>query len=509
MKEESKAENPPRVFVSYSHDTSDHKKWVGEFASKLMGKGIDVILDQWDLGLGDDVPKFMEKAVSESDRVLMICTETYVRKADDGKGGVGYEAMVVTGELVKDLGTAKFIPIVRQKGTQPILPKCVSTRFYVNFSEEQNFDEEFEKLLRELHKVPKLKKPAIGPNPFAEQAATGPEMEGSGPTRKLNAVAAPALGDPAATYATALEFARRNDLIGWRRLIKQIRQPLPVQLLAWRQTYAHRHSMKHAELPPMVLEAATVCAPLMSVALAGVESSQAKFTSQVAVLDDLLSPKDWIGSGLTVVLDVTDAIVFIYQALHGAVCMESDQLPLALQLARSRVQRQHQGESVVVYQDSHLIGWPASLSGHCSVAWEFLADLPKKWPWLLEIFGSVEDYQVALCAYYLALNIQELADVLAGGREEILGHKQLELDVPLMNHGLPQDIRQKAYRLLLRSPEEVRAIWRKAGVNDAKIVTYWPSWIKHCAEWLSGIYRIGYHGRIAHEKLFEDLRPES
>ena len=48
----------------------------------------------------------------------MVCTETYVKKADEGKGGVGYEAMIVTGELVKNLGTSKFIPIVKQKSVR-------------------------------------------------------------------------------------------------------------------------------------------------------------------------------------------------------------------------------------------------------------------------------------------------------------------------------------------------------------------------------------------------------
>jgi len=50
-------------------------------------------------------PNTWNESVAWADRVLMICTEAYVRKADEGKGGVGYEAMIVTGELVKDLGT--------------------------------------------------------------------------------------------------------------------------------------------------------------------------------------------------------------------------------------------------------------------------------------------------------------------------------------------------------------------------------------------------------------------
>lgn len=503
MSDAAKSEAGPTVFISYSHDSPEHKKWVGEFASKLVEKGIDVILDQWDLGFGDDVPKFMEQSVANSARVLMICTETYVHKADDGKGGVGYEAMVVTGELVTNLGTAKFIPIIRQTGGESKLPKCVGTRFYVNFSEGQNLDEEFERLLRELHKAPKLKKPALGPNPFAGEATAGTNE----PKDASVSVPPTVLTEPAAIYATALDLARRNDLVVWRRLLKQVRQPLPARLLEWRQTYNNRRSMSHADLPGMVLEAATICAPLMSMALAGVESGQPKFTNQIALIDEFLSPKDWIGAGLVVVGEVPDAIVFTYQALHGAVCLETDQLPLALQLARSRVQRRYASESVVLYRDSDLIGWPDSLSAHCLPAWKFIVDLPNKWQWLLEIFGSIEDYQAALCGYYLSLNIQELTDIVASAREEILGQERFHLTVPLMNLSLPEEIRLKAYRLLLQSPESVKAIWRNAGVSDKKMATHWPTWMRLCDRWLNEVQPFRFRGKLTHETLFEDLPP--
>ena len=68
-------EKVPNIFISYSHDSPEHKKWTAKFASELVDNGVDVILDQWDLVFGDDIPKFMEKSVSEADRVLMICTE--------------------------------------------------------------------------------------------------------------------------------------------------------------------------------------------------------------------------------------------------------------------------------------------------------------------------------------------------------------------------------------------------------------------------------------------------
>ena len=73
----------PKVFVSYSHDSLDHKKWVNELATKMRNNGIDAILDQWDLMPGGDLPHFMETNLENSDYILMICSEVYVKKANE------------------------------------------------------------------------------------------------------------------------------------------------------------------------------------------------------------------------------------------------------------------------------------------------------------------------------------------------------------------------------------------------------------------------------------------
>lgn len=134
-------EQSPYVFISYSHDSPEHKRWVSGLVDSLGENGVTVVFDQYDLRLGEDVPKFMERSVASADRVLMICTENYVAKVDDGEGGAGYEAMIVTGELIADLGTANFIPVIRQHGSEPCLPKCLSTRRYIDFSDNELFDE--------------------------------------------------------------------------------------------------------------------------------------------------------------------------------------------------------------------------------------------------------------------------------------------------------------------------------------------------------------------------------
>jgi hypothetical protein len=194
---------PPTVFISYAHDSAEHKRWVAELASTLVENGIDVTLGQWDLRLGDDVAKFMERSIARVDRVLMVCTDRYVEKLNASTGGAGYEGMIVTGEMLKDLGTARFIPVVRQEG-DVILPRSLKTRMYVNAGRSASFREGFEQLLRELHNSPVPSRPVLGKNPF---------VEGHHPQSARVEKAQPRRRTPASESRTPRSFAR---LFVWR-----------------------------------------------------------------------------------------------------------------------------------------------------------------------------------------------------------------------------------------------------------------------------------------------------
>jgi hypothetical protein len=161
---------PPLVFVSYSHDCPAHRRWVADLASQLVTNGVDVILDQWNLAPGTDIPRFMEDGVRRADRVLAVCTEAYVRKANERHGGVGYESMIVTAELIRDLGSTRFIPLIRQRSGRAELPAALATRLYIDFSDEAVYKASFDKLLRELHGVPAIMKPPLGKNPYGQEA---------------------------------------------------------------------------------------------------------------------------------------------------------------------------------------------------------------------------------------------------------------------------------------------------------------------------------------------------
>ena len=172
----------PRVFISYSHDSDEHKRWVQQLASDLRAGSVDATLDQWDLAPGQDVAAFMNEGITESDRVLLICTAEYVAKLSAGSGGVGYERLVVTAEVVQNIETKKFIPIVRANPAEVKVPSFLGPRLYIDFSNQEEYDIKLDELLRELHGVPGAGKPPIGPMPFSGTAPPPPASSGTGPS---------------------------------------------------------------------------------------------------------------------------------------------------------------------------------------------------------------------------------------------------------------------------------------------------------------------------------------
>lgn len=109
----------------------------------------------------------MEKNLAIADKVIMICTDKYVEKANGGTGGVGYEKMIITSNLLCNMDENKIIPIIIQNSTKH-LPTFLQTKIYLDFSIKENYEYYFDELIRTIHQSPIFKKPKIGKNPFLE-----------------------------------------------------------------------------------------------------------------------------------------------------------------------------------------------------------------------------------------------------------------------------------------------------------------------------------------------------
>jgi hypothetical protein len=150
-----------KAFISYSWDNDDHKNWVRELAARLRSDGIDVVLDQWDLVPGDQLPEFMERAVRESDYILIVCTHKYKERSNNRQGGVGYEGDIMTAEVMSTRNHRKFIPILRQQSWDDSAPNWLSGKYYVDFSSSPYSQKYYDDLLTTLLGT-KEKAPPIG-----------------------------------------------------------------------------------------------------------------------------------------------------------------------------------------------------------------------------------------------------------------------------------------------------------------------------------------------------------
>jgi len=187
----------PKCFMSYSHDNEEHEEWVLSLATRLRENGVDVILDQWDLRLGGDIPAFMDR-LTESDRVICVCSEAYASKANEGKNGVGYEKMILTSELIKNINSEKIIPIVRCNKLKAI-PTFLITKRYVDFCAD--FESAYLELISGIHDETTKARPTVGKNPFEASES---------PIAICNAISSSQYSNPNSTGTVEFDYENNN-----------------------------------------------------------------------------------------------------------------------------------------------------------------------------------------------------------------------------------------------------------------------------------------------------------
>ncbi len=108
-----------RVFISYSHDSIEHRQNVSDFAQQLRRAGIDAMVDHFvESEPPLSWPLWMNKQIDESEFVLVVVTEIYTRRfmhrETPGRGlGVRWEGAIITSELYHTSSDrVKFIPVV-------------------------------------------------------------------------------------------------------------------------------------------------------------------------------------------------------------------------------------------------------------------------------------------------------------------------------------------------------------------------------------------------------------
>jgi formylglycine-generating enzyme required for sulfatase activity len=155
---------PPKVFISYSHDSRPHLDRVLALADRLRAEGIDCNLDQYEPAPAEGWPRWMDKQFKDADFILVVCTETYCRRfegrEEQGKGlGVKWEGAIITDELYRNETVNKrFIPVLFSDDDAVHVPQKLQHYMRHLLANDNGYEE----LYRRLTGQPRVIKPPLG-----------------------------------------------------------------------------------------------------------------------------------------------------------------------------------------------------------------------------------------------------------------------------------------------------------------------------------------------------------
>src|SRR6185295_5665793 len=142
------------VFLSYSHDSEEHREWVLSLSERLRDDGIETRLDQYVNGTPEGAwPHWMLDRLDEVSHVVVICTETYYRRfrghEEPGKGkGADWEGTLITQEIYDARSrTKKFIPVLRAAADESFIPEPLRGRTHYTVTSKAAYEALYEVLL--------------------------------------------------------------------------------------------------------------------------------------------------------------------------------------------------------------------------------------------------------------------------------------------------------------------------------------------------------------------------
>jgi len=137
-----------KAFVSYKWESKEHSSWVQKLSAALRVRGIDALLDQWEVKLGESFTEYMQEHISTSDVILFVITSAAVEAAEapKGKGGaLKFEVQMMNARRIAE-GT-RIIGIYRA-GDRP--PHYLRDHRYVDFRDDKEFEKSLQILVDDI-----------------------------------------------------------------------------------------------------------------------------------------------------------------------------------------------------------------------------------------------------------------------------------------------------------------------------------------------------------------------
>lgn len=151
----------PKVFISYSHDSDEHRDFVRAISNRMRDEGLECQIDQYITGSPPEGwHRWMEKQIEQVDFVLLVCTPNYLKRyrgeEREGGRGVAFEGIVISQTLYNNYyHNTKFIPVIPANGSLDHVP--VPLQSYSCYSLPLDYDKLYRVLSGQAEYVaPKL-----------------------------------------------------------------------------------------------------------------------------------------------------------------------------------------------------------------------------------------------------------------------------------------------------------------------------------------------------------------
>jgi len=139
--------------------------------------------------------------------------------------------------VARSTDTVKFIPLVRDNPAEPLVPDFLGPRLWLDFRDDALYAERLEELVRELHAVPRFRKPPLGRPAFLLDRA---EAEAQ-PRAEPPVLTPQPVSTPARFQATQGLLLRQGDQ--WRL------EKSPVQVEGYREELAEGVALSMVKIP--------------------------------------------------------------------------------------------------------------------------------------------------------------------------------------------------------------------------------------------------------------------
>ena len=159
-------ENVPVVFISYSYDDDDHKKWVRKLSDDLRKSGIHTLLDEYEPS-GTDLTDFMINGIERADKVIVIGTPRYSQKAKQNSGGVHFEEQIMSAQMFNGV-KYKFVPVLRKGKFNESFPLHIGSKKGFDFSDDAKYSSELQKLAEDIKGIAAESIPPVA-NPVSKE----------------------------------------------------------------------------------------------------------------------------------------------------------------------------------------------------------------------------------------------------------------------------------------------------------------------------------------------------